>query len=178
MHFAPALPCPNAALAPLADQAVQRFKKKFAEADPAISPPPVMDQMVTDALSIIGEYMAVDADMACSLPSSNPFKVRPKREELEPCTTMFDVMATVAFKSLEQDVFMRFCATAAATELLDKDSTFALPVGAAAGAHSVQREDTPPEESEPPAERVQAQYMLAAVVVGVAVLLMAARYFW
>ena len=153
-------------------RAVQRFKTEYASVDPAVSPPPVLDAMVSDAMIIICDYMAEDADMACSLPASNPFKTRPNREELEPSVGMFDEMAAVAYRSLEQDVFMRFCQTDQAAELLRRNGDLALLPGAHERARVAPK---PPSVVQKQGDQV-AGNMAAAVVLGVAILLVGARY--
>lgn len=150
-------------------RAVQKFKSEYASADPAVSPPAILSAMVDNAMSIICDYCATDADMAVSLPASNPFKARPTREELEPSVGMFDALAAVAFKALEHDVFVRFCQTDRAAALLQSNGDLALLPGASA-RRAAATPPKPPSDVQKEGDRT-AGYMAAAVGVGVVILL-------
>jgi len=71
--------------------------------------PALSAELKKDACHIIDEYMCDGANTPVNLPSANPFKKRSNKTPDEKFSVvMFDKMAKIIYKSIEQDIFKRF----------------------------------------------------------------------
>jgi len=96
-------------------EAAQKFRQMYSMID--TTDEAQVERMYADAKAVVDKFLRDDSELVVNLPASNPFK-KGISNDTTTTANMFDPMARIIHKTIEDDVFPRFKRSSYAVELL------------------------------------------------------------